>query len=69
MTSESSGERAPSAADRLVRVIWWVVSILGAVMLLALVAVASTAVLSPDAFVDPCHRPQLLTPASCAVDD
>lgn len=49
----------------LVRGLWWFVSLLAAVLLLAIVAIASTAILSPDAFLDTCSRPQLVTPLGC----
>ena len=52
-------------STRLTRGLWGVVAVLAAALLLAVVAIASTAILSPDAFVDSCHRPQLLTPLGC----
>lgn len=48
-----------------VRGLWWLVSLLAAALVLAVAAIASTAILSPDAFVDSCHRPQLVTPLGC----
>lgn len=61
---DSEEQRSPRG-DRALRAVWWVVSTLAAIVLLAVVAVASTAILSPDAFVNACNRPQLLTPLSC----
>ena len=49
----------------LARGLWGAVAVIAALLLLAVVAIASTAILSPDAFVDSCHRPQLLTPLGC----
>lgn len=65
-------DRADDSDDELrprtgpfVRAVWWLISVLAAILLLALVAIASTAILSPDAFVDSCHRTQLVTPLGC----
>lgn len=65
MTVGDSEEQRSPWGDRVLRGLWWVISLLAAIALLAVVAVASTAILSPDAFVDACNRPQLLTPLSC----
>ena len=67
-TTDTDDTLAPPSGG-WVRVVWWVVWVLAALMLLAGMAVASTAILSPDAFVDPCRRPQLLTPLSCGSAD
>lgn len=61
---EPDGEFEPTSGP-LVRGLWWLVSILAALLVLAVVAIASTALLSPDAFVDSCHRSQLVTPLGC----
>lgn len=68
-TSEEYTEAPEQRAGPLLRGLWWVISVLAAVLLLALVAVVSTAILSPDAFVDSCNRTQLVTPLGCEPDE
>lgn len=65
MTAEESDDGFEPVSGPVVRGLWWLVSLLAAALVLAVVAIASTAILSPDAFVDSCHRPQLVTPLGC----
>lgn len=66
--SEDLAETPERRGGRALRGVWWVISVLAAVLLLVLVAAASTAILSPDAFVDSCNRTQLVTPMGCESD-
>jgi hypothetical protein len=51
--------------SRPVRVLWILVYLLAAAVLLGVVTLASVALLSPDAWVGPCKRPELVRPGQC----
>jgi hypothetical protein len=48
-----------------VRVLWALVYLLAAAVLLGIVTLASVALLTPDAWVGPCKRPELVRPGQC----
>ena len=62
-------EHAPEPASRLSRLAWGTVFVLAAVLVLAAITLASTALLSPDAWTGACKRTQLVRPEGCSVSD
>ena len=64
---EQHDDTGVAPLSRLDRWLWGVVFTLGGLLLLAALTIASVAVITPDAFVDACHRPALVMPANCSV--
>ena len=60
-------DAAAAPRSRLDRWLWGAVFALGGLLLLAALTIASVAVITPDAFMDACHRPALVMPANCSV--
>ena len=48
------------------RLLWGAVFVLGGVLLLAILAIASVAVITPEYLREPCQRTELVTPAGCS---